>query len=68
MNNILAAINSGRSQMKSEILNRIFSLVEEAARKEDKQLVKTLYWVHQKVKEMPSRIQDKTQEQESEND
>ena len=63
MNNILAAINSGRSQMKMEVLSKIWSLLEEAARKEDEQLVRTLYRVHQKVHQMSTRVQDKTQEE-----
>jgi len=60
-NSFVAWVNSGRSTMKMEVLNKIWRLLEDAAQQENEQLVKTLYWVHEKVQEMPIRIQDKPQ-------
>lgn len=59
MDVLRTAINSGRSQMKSEALAKVWSLLEQAALKKDEPLLKTLYWVHGQIQALPSRIEDK---------
>lgn len=54
------AINSGRSQMKSEILTKIWDLVEQASLRKDEALLMTLYWVYGQLQTLPSRIEDKS--------
>jgi hypothetical protein len=56
---IYMAINAGRMQMKTEIMESIFKLVEEYSQNQNEEMVKTLYWIHQLIKSMPVRTQDK---------
>ena len=64
------AINSGRSQMRSEVLAKIWKLVEEACRRNDEEATTAFAAAYNAVRDMPTRIEDKPKEmlEEIEND
>lgn len=70
MDVLKTAINSGRNQMKTEILEQVFKLVEDYANKKDEDAMRIVYKVHNLIRGMPSRIEDKPKEmlEEIEND
>ena len=65
-----SAINSGRSSMRSEILAKIWALVEEAYKRKDHEATKAFEAAYNAVRAMPIRIEDKPKEmlEEIEND
>jgi len=56
MDLLKAAINSGRNQMKTEILEQVFKLVEEYNNKKDEDAMRIVYKVHNLIRGMPTRI------------
>lgn len=54
-------IDAGRSTMKYEILEHIFKIYEEYNREQNYDAARVIYRIHQLVKAMPSRVQDKKQ-------
>jgi hypothetical protein len=63
MDVLKTAINSGRNQMKTEILEQVFKLVEDYANKNDEDAMRIVYKVHNLIRGMPTRIQDKQQQE-----
>jgi hypothetical protein len=63
MDVLKTAINSGRNQMKTEILEQVFKLVEDYASKKDDDAMRIVYKVHNLIRGMPTRIQDKQQQE-----
>ena len=62
MDMLKTAINSGRNQMKGEILDQVYKLVEEYCNKKDDDAMRIVYKVHNLIRGMPTTIQDKQQQ------
>lgn len=60
---IHTSINAGRSMMRSEILAKIWKLVEEASKKGDYEVTKAFVDAYEIVRDMPIRVEDKLREE-----
>ena len=55
------SINAGRTQMRSEILVKIWKLVEEASKKGNYEVAQAFVDAYETVRDMPIRVEDKQQ-------
>ena len=55
------SINAGRTQMRSEILAKIWKLLEKAHEKNDFEAAKAFVDAYETVRDMPIRVEDKQQ-------